>query len=145
MAMTNERALLDTSILVYAADESSVHHARCVTLLERGLDRELALCLSPRILAEFISVVSNPRLLPNPLSAPEARAHAKALAGAFSVVVATEGVTRRFLDLLAATGAGGKRVHDVLHAATMLENGISAIYTFDAGFTRIPGLDVRQP
>jgi toxin-antitoxin system PIN domain toxin len=145
MATTLEIAFVDTNVLVYAADESAVHHLKCAKLLERGLDGELTLCLSPQILAEFVSVASNPNLLPHPLSAEEARNHAEALVDAFRVVVANEGVTRRFLELLRVTGAGGKRVHDILHAATMLENGIQTVFTFDAGFTRIPGVEARTP
>ncbi len=38
-----------------------------------------------------------------------------------------------------------KRVHDVMHAATMLENGIARIYAFDSGFLKVPGITVLRP
>lgn len=47
--------------------------------------------------------------------------------------------TDRARDLL---GSGtGASVRDLLHAAVMLNNGVTRIATFDRGFDAIPGLD----
>lgn len=145
MPTMSEVAFVNTNVLVYATDESSLHHASCLALCERGINDELALCVSAQILAEFISVATNPNAMPHPLSVEQARSHAESLSEGLRVIVTTEGVTARFFKLLRATGANGKRAHDILHAATMLENGIRTIYTFDVGFTRIPEIVVRTP
>ncbi len=145
MATTSEIAFVDTNVLVYGTDISSVHHVACRRLCEEGLGDERALCVSPQILAEFISVVTNQNVLPHPMTIEDARAHAEDLASSFRIIVATHGVTERFFKLLQTTGASGKRVHDILHVATMLESGIRTIYTYDAGFTRVPGILAVKP
>lgn len=47
--------------------------------------------------------------------------------------------TERCRDLLIAVPKVG--VRDSLHAAVMLNNGVSSIATFDRGFDAIPGID----
>ncbi len=145
MTTASEAAFVDTNILVYAADQSAALHSVCRALLDRGLQGQERLVLSPQILAEFISVVTNPSVTPNALPAVDAYAHTEALAKSFELIVPPLQVFDRALDLLRKTGISGKRVHDVMHAATMLENGITRIYTFDAGFSKIPGITVLQP
>jgi predicted nucleic acid-binding protein len=50
------------------------------------------------------------------------------------------------IGLLSQTGFGGKRIHDLALAATMLANGVSRIYTYDQEhFSRIPGIQVLTP
>jgi predicted nucleic acid-binding protein len=46
--------------------------------------------------------------------------------------------TDRARALLRATD--GLSVRDAVHAAVMLENGVTRIATFDAGFDRVPGI-----
>jgi predicted nucleic acid-binding protein len=132
MTTQSEAALLDTNVLVYAADSSAAHHLACMALLERGSEGAVELVLTPQILAEFIAVVTNPKS-PAPLRREEALAHVEELAGTFAMITPTPRVFDRFAALLQDTGASGKRVHDVLHAATMLESGVTRIYTYDSG------------
>jgi predicted nucleic acid-binding protein len=145
MTTSSDAVFLDTNVLVYAADESATHHIACRSLCSRGIGGSERLCLSPQILSEFISVATNPNVLPHPLSARDARLHAEMLAASFAIITGGEGLVPPFFGLLQSLEASGKRVHDILHAATMLENGIDRIYTYDAGFTRIPGITVITP
>jgi predicted nucleic acid-binding protein len=103
------------------------------------------LVLSPQILSEFIAVVTNPNVMPKPLPPTDAYVTVEALATGFDLIVPTQGVVGRALELLRATGISGKRVHDVMHAATMLENGVTQIYSLDEGFAKIPGITVLKP
>ena len=145
MTTASETAFVDTNVLIYAADQSAAFHSACRALLERGLEGKERLVLSPQILSEFISVVTNPSAMPNPLAPPDAYTHAEALAKGFELIVPSQGVFDRALDLLRKTGISGKRTHDVMHAATMLENGVTRIYTLDSGFSKIPGITVLKP
>ncbi|MDQ2642650.1 MAG: type II toxin-antitoxin system VapC family toxin [Myxococcota bacterium] len=144
MTTPSDAALLDTNILVYAADSSAAHHSSCLSLLERGDAGQFSFVLTPQILAEFIAVVTNPNGL-SPIPREDAYLHVEELARTFPILVPTPQVVDRFLELLRATKVSGKRSHDVLHAATMLENGVSRIYTYDRGFTAIPGITVLTP
>jgi toxin-antitoxin system PIN domain toxin len=145
MTTVSDPVFLDTNVLIYAADQSAAFHAACKALLERGIRGDVQLVLSPQILAEFIAIATNPNVMPTPLPATEAYAHTKALSQSFRVVVPSSQVFDRVLELLAATRISGKRVHDVLHAATMLDNDVAAIYTYDTGFQSIPGITVLTP
>jgi uncharacterized protein len=145
MTTASDATFVDTNILVYAADQSAAFHSVCRALLDRGLLGQERLVLSPQVLSEFISVVTNSNVTPSPLSSANAYAHAEVLAKSFELIVPSLQVFDRALDLLRKTGIAGKRVHDVMHAATMLENGITRIYTFDSGFSKIPGITVSRP
>ncbi len=55
MAITGiERLLVDTNILVYAADVSSPFHRNAETLLEQALREGIQLAVTPQILREFM-------------------------------------------------------------------------------------------
>jgi predicted nucleic acid-binding protein len=53
--------LLDTNILVYAADASSPFHNPSRDLRDRGIEGEVSICVTPQVLSEFFAVVTNPR------------------------------------------------------------------------------------
>jgi len=65
---TSEVNFIDTNVLVYAADQSSPFHDRCVELREKGLSGEIELCLSPQILSELFAVITHPKRVANPLA-----------------------------------------------------------------------------
>lgn len=145
MTTASDAAFLDTNILIYAADQSAAHFSACRALLDRGLAGQERLVLSPQILSEFLAVVTNPNVMPTPLGPADAQDYAEVIAKGLELIVPTPQVFERALVLLRQTGISGKRSHDVMHAATMLENGVTRIYTFDTGFANIPGLTVLQP
>jgi predicted nucleic acid-binding protein len=109
MTTASDAAFLDTNVLVYAADQSAALHSECRALLDRGLEGRERLVLSPQILSEFIAVVTNPSVMPNPLPPPDAYAHAETLAKSFELIAPTPQVFERALDLLRKTGISGKR------------------------------------
>jgi predicted nucleic acid-binding protein len=145
MTTLSEAFFVDTNVLVYAADSSTTCHEACKRLLERAASGQLELVVSTRILAEFIVVMGNPNVFPNPVSKEDLFAHVDALRSACRVIGTTAAVADRFMQLLRDSGISGKRAHDVLHAATMLENGITRVYTYDNGFSGIPGIVVLTP
>jgi predicted nucleic acid-binding protein len=51
----------------------------------------------------------------------------------------------RTLALLGTLGYTGRHVFDVALTATMLENGIQTIYTYDERFSKMPGIIARTP
>ena len=67
---SSEPILLDTNVLVYAADVSSPFYEIARTLRDRGLKGEIILCVCPQVLNEFFAVVTNPRRVTHPV-APE--------------------------------------------------------------------------
>ncbi len=74
MTTSDERALLDTNIVVYAADAGSPFHVPAKELRDRGFRGELPLVISPQVLLEFFAVITNPRRVQTPRSPQEATA-----------------------------------------------------------------------
>ena len=52
----SKTGLLDTNVLVYAADETSANHPSAIALREKGLRGEVPLCVCPQVLNEFFAV-----------------------------------------------------------------------------------------
>ena len=63
-------ALLDTNVLVHAANLDSPLHREAASLVDRGLHQRGLFCVAPQNLVEFAAVLSRPRLavVPPPLA-----------------------------------------------------------------------------
>jgi predicted nucleic acid-binding protein len=59
--MPDDLSVLDANILVYALFADSEHHERCRSLLAKGVDAQSGFCVTSQVLAEFFSVVTNPK------------------------------------------------------------------------------------
>lgn len=59
--MSDELALVDTNVLVYAFHRESEHHAACRTLLDQAQNGQIALCITSQVLAEFYAIVCDLR------------------------------------------------------------------------------------
>jgi predicted nucleic acid-binding protein len=59
--MSIERHLVDTNVLVYALFPEAPQHAASRALIEVAKDPDAGLCVFPQMLAEFYSIVTNPR------------------------------------------------------------------------------------
>jgi len=70
--ITSETALLDTNVIVYAADEDSPFHGGACSLRERGLTEKVSLCICPQVLSEFYAIVTDPKRVRSPISQREA-------------------------------------------------------------------------
>jgi len=97
---------------------------------------DVAVCLTPQIPLEYYAVVTSAKQMTTPLTAPEAIEDIERLRGAIPVVHPTTEMIGRTLALLGTLGYTGRHVFDVALAATMLENGIQTIYTYDERFSK---------
>ncbi len=140
--------LVDTNVLVYAADADSPDHARSRDWLERQRPRPDAWYTTWAILYEFLRVTTHPRVMRRPWSAPRAWAFVAALLDSpgLEVLVATpqhadvaEQVLRELPHL------AGNLLHDAHTAVLMREHGIRRICTRDTDFHRFPFLEVVDP
>ena len=148
MTTASELALLDTNVLVYALDEESPHHGRSRAVMERAANGEGSYCITAQTLAEFFSVVTNPRRVREPRSAAEAVDAIEAFLTMPGIILLSvpPGVTTRWLALIRQAPVTGAKVFDVQLAATALEAGVSKVCTFNAAhFQRIGGIEVIAP
>lgn len=140
--------VVDTNVLVYAADAASPFHAACRERVERWRRDEPSWFTTWGILYEFLRVTTHARVLKKPWSAPRAWGFVEVLleSPGLSVLVETDRhqeVAGRVLDELPALS--GSVLHDVHTAVLMREHGIGRIYTRDTDFSRFPFLEVVDP
>ncbi len=142
--------LLDANILIYAEQRREEQHEVSKSLRDRALAGDIPACISPQILGEFFSVVTNtgPRGPEHPLTTQEATDQIKKYYEAehLSIIYPGRQTIQSLLTLLASHPVTGPRIFDILHAATMLENGVTKIATYDQkDFTPLPGITAVDP
>ena len=140
--------VVDTNVLVYAADQDSPFHAVCRRWLERQRKSPYAWYTTWGILYEFLRVTTHPRVMRQPWSMPAAWKF-------ITVLLASPGLgvlvhTQRHAEVAGQVIAelphlAGNILHDVHTAILMREHGIRRVSTRDTGFHRFPFLEVVDP
>jgi toxin-antitoxin system PIN domain toxin len=140
--------LVDTNILVYAADADSPFHAKARDWLEHQRGRPDAWYTTWPILYEFMRVTTHPRVMRRPWSAADAWAFVLALLSSpgLGVLVATP----RHSDVAGQVIAeypwlAGNLVHDAHTAVLMREHGVRQACTRDTDFHRFSFVEVVDP
>jgi predicted nucleic acid-binding protein len=129
---TSELAVLDTNVLVYGFDKDAEHFDAARALLDSANDPTAGLFVTPQVVAEFMAVTTGSRVK-SPLEPAQA---AETLASfllrpGVSVLPVPPTVPARFLALIKRHPVRGVAVHDFHIVATMLESGITRLYTYD--------------
>jgi uncharacterized protein len=140
--------VVDTNVLVYAANVDAPEHARCRELLEGWRSGRGRWYTTWAVLYEFVRVVTHPRVLPQPWSGVAALEFVEALCATAShgILVASDRHAALAREHAAAVpGLGGNLVHDFHTAVLMLEHGIRRIFTRDADFRRFGFIEVVDP
>jgi uncharacterized protein len=140
--------VVDTNILVYAANADAPHHRACADLLDDWRSRREPWFVTWSIGYEFMRVVTHPRVLEHPWSSDAAWRYLEALLAApgLAVLIETErhaAVARTVIDEFAVVR--GSLFHDAHTAILMREHGIRRIVTNDADFHRFGFLEVIDP
>lgn len=149
MTISDEPALLDTNVLVYAADAGSPFHEAARRLRDRGFRGEIPLVVSPQVLLEFFAVITSPRRVQTPRSPQEATTEMAKYMRSRRIRTIYPGldILRRVLALHAQhPQVTRQEIFDLYLAATMLSNGITQIYTYNQQhFTPFQELTVLIP
>jgi uncharacterized protein len=140
--------VVDTNILIYAADEDAPAHGVCRELLEQWRCQQSVWYVTWGVLYEFLRVSTHPRVLRAPWTASKAWSFVDAMLGspALSILVETDrhaAVAEQVLGEVPQLG--GNLMHDAHTAILMREHGIRCIYTRDTDFHRFPFLEVLDP
>lgn len=140
--------VVDTNVLVYAANADSPHHATSRRLLEEWRGRAAAWYVTWSICYEFLRVVTHRRVLRSPWSPGAAWAFIEATLAApgLQVLLPTnrhQAVAAETLSLV--PHIDGNLWHDFAIAVLMREHGIARIYTRDTDFHRFPFLEPTDP
>jgi hypothetical protein len=140
--------VVDTNILLYAANEDVSQHRPCIRLLEEWRRRREPWFLTWGICYEFARVVTHPRVLEHPWSSPAAWRFVEGLLASPTLSILTE--TERHLAVSRAVieempVLRGTLFHDAHTAVLMREHGIRRIVTNDSDFHRFGFLEVIDP
>ena len=149
MNTSDNRAVVDTNVLVYAADTSSSFHERSQQLRDRGFRGEVPLVVAPQVLMEFFAAITSPWRVSLPRSSEEARAEVEKYACADNMLKIYPDRTAldRTIELLHHhLQVARQEIFDLFLVATMLANGVTRIYTYNQQhFTRFAGIEVLTP
>ena len=140
--------VLDTNVLLYAADESSDFHLACRERLEHWRRDPSPVFLTWSICYEFLRVSTHPRVFRSPWTSGQAWQFVDALLASPGVALLV--ATTRHAAVLAQTlaeipEARGNLIHDLHTAVVMREHGVSRICTRDTDFHRFPFLEIVDP
>ena len=140
--------LVDTNVLVYAADEHSEFHAICMAWLDRQRRQSGAWYITWPIVYEFLRVSTHPRIARRPWRMQAAWGFVTALLASPSLGVLVP--TQRHADVATEVFAelphlAGNIVHDAHTAIVMREHGVRQICTRDTDFHQFPFLEVVDP
>jgi uncharacterized protein len=140
--------VVDTNVLVYAADVSAPEHARCRALLERWRIQHGAWYLTWGNCYEFLRVVTHPRVLRQPWTGHAAGEFLAALqqSPGLSMLAPTERHAAVLAEVLSTVPMiAGNLWHDAETAVLMREHGIRRICTRDTDFARFPFVEIVDP
>lgn len=140
--------VVDTNILLHAANSASPHHARARSLLTEWLEGAHAFHLTWGIVYEFLRVATHRAVFPKPLTFGDALAFVEVLVGNPRVEMLADGGEHAASLRRAAKAMPsltGSRFHDLHTALLMQENGLSDIRTEDTDFHRFAWLRPTNP
>ena len=140
--------VVDTNILVYAANADAAEHVACRQQLEGWRTQAGAWYLTWGICYEFLRLTTHPRVFKHPLTAPEAWRFLQSVLASpgASLLLPTHRHAAVLSELIGEMPIlAGNLVHDATTVALMREHGISRIYTHDADFHRFPAIEPIDP
>jgi predicted nucleic acid-binding protein len=146
--MSVEPGLVDANVLAYASNADDSRYAPSRALLDEARDPSVTLYVTPQILCEFYSVITN----------PHRGCHAVVTGGGLTGAFRAAGAARYLHPAdhfprgdsvarpLAPPSRHRPEIFDLQIIATMKANSVSRIYTFNAGdFAVFPELTVVVP
>lgn len=140
--------VVDTNVLVDAADTDSPFHDPCRTRLESWQRQHTAWFLTLGVCYEFMRVATHRRIFKKPWRVTEAWGFVSGIlaAPAVSLLLPTERHVRVALEVYEEMPTlAGNILHDAATAILMREHGIKTVYTRDMDFHRFRFLDVVDP
>jgi predicted nucleic acid-binding protein len=128
--MVDDRAFIDTNVLLAATDEGRTGHEAAISILTDQRNRGLALYWSGQIVREYVVVSTRPESS-NGLGMPMTGAlrNVDVLRGRLRLLNEDARVLRRLVQLLEVVDCTGKQVHDANVVATALTHGIETLVT----------------
>ncbi len=138
---------VDTNLLAYAHRRDMQGHGEAGARLAELAEGAAAWAIPWPCLAEFIAVVTNPRLFlkPSPLRTALDQVEAWLASPSLVLLAEGDGFWGSFRPTLEGGRVAGGQVHDGRVAALCIAHGVRELWTADRDFGRFPGLRTRNP
>jgi predicted nucleic acid-binding protein len=145
---TSKVCLLDTNVLVYAADKNSPFFESSRKLIESGFAGKIDLCISPQTISEFFAVITDSKRVDNPRTQEEALTEIKKYLQSKRIRKIYPGpeTSNTMVDLLERYPVKKQEIFDLQLVATMLSNRVKRIFTFNReDFLKFADIEVMEP
>lgn len=142
------RFVVDTNMLVYAANRDCAEHALARSALQGWLAGSTPWAVTWGIVYEFLRIVTHAKVFWQPLGADEALSFLSPIltSEVVSVLVPSERHEALLRETIREFGApSGNIFHDLHTAVLMREHGVTAIMTADVDFRKVGFLTVTDP
>lgn len=138
--------IVDLNVLLYAVNESSVHHRPAVSCWESLINGDETVALPWVVLSGFLRVATNPRVFPHPLDVERACTMVDEWLALEIVFIPTEKPAHwvALRALLVAAGTAANLTTDA-HIAAIAITHDATVVSFDRDFRRFDGLRVKNP
>lgn len=140
--------LLDTNVLIYAANPASKFQKKARGLLQGILEGKINGCVSTQNLYEFYSIVTDPKRIERPLNLRQASLLLQKYIEADNLPKISPKETNLFnlLDIVRKYKVSRQEIFDAVLVATMMDNSVKSIYTADEKlFRKISIIKVINP
>lgn len=136
----------DVNLLVHAMNVDNAQHRRAWDWWQSTLAGREHIGLSWSVMTGFVRVITNPRILPRPMSVEDALGDARRWLEMPHVRVLTPREEHLHIleRLLEPGGLGGNLVPDAHVAALAIEHG-GTVYSADRDFSRFPRVEWVNP
>jgi toxin-antitoxin system PIN domain toxin len=140
--------LIDTNLLLYAANSEAPEHAKSYSFLMKAGQSAEHWYLTEGIVYEFLRVATHPRVFPRPLAKRQAIAFLEPFWSTPAFTILTAGARHWELlkqEVLSLPHPVGNLFFDIRTLVLIREHGIRTVYTTDTDFLQFKGIEVVNP
>jgi predicted nucleic acid-binding protein len=133
MTPESERVFVDTNILIYSTfeDFDPEKHIQCTDNLNKLLQAGTTLFISSQILREYFAVSTNQNIFKKPLTYKQAVSKMKEFLARFTLVHEKESTIHILITLIGQYAVSRQKIHDMNIVATMVDNDITHLLTYN--------------
>jgi toxin-antitoxin system PIN domain toxin len=138
--------VVDINLLIYAINKDTPHHPKAKKWFEESLSIDEPFCFAWIVILGFLRIVTNGRIMPNPLSSEVALEIVDEWLSQppSRVIVPTERHWSILKELLMPLGTAANLTSDAHLAALAIEHG-ARLFSTDNDFSRFPTLRWTNP
>ncbi len=130
----DKRCFIDTNVLLVASDTDRPNHSEAIQFLESGLSGKTRLFTNGQVFREYLVVATRPKKQNGfGLTTSDALNNLEAFGTCIQILDESQAVARRLQQLVTRHDLKGKRIHDANLVATMQENGLTLLKTYNSG------------